>query len=94
MAAVGRITMRDDTTDMRQVLERLTRLEERGTHRDERMERIESTLATMAAQISAISNDLRDAKTGLRVMLWFSTTLVPAISAVIGWFAHVLWPGK
>lgn len=82
----------DNLTEFRDLSDRLARLEERGTSRDERMARMETTLVRLANQVEAMSNDLRDAKTGLRIGLWFTSTVVPAIAAAIGWFAHVLWP--
>lgn len=73
------------------VYERLTRLEEKGTARDERMARIEATLAQLAEQMETVAQDVRDAKTGLRIGLWFTSTAVPAVAAVGGWFANHLW---
>jgi len=49
---------------MHAVYERLTRLEERGTARDERIARMEQTLVRLATQMEAVGQDVRDAKTG------------------------------
>jgi len=76
---------------MHAVYERLTRLEERGTARDERIARMEQTLSRLATQMEAVGQDVRDAKTGLRVGLWITSTAVPAVASVAGWFAHTLW---
>jgi hypothetical protein len=78
--------------EFRDLSDRLARLEERGISRDDRMERMEVTLVRLANQVEGMANDLRDAKTGLRVGMWISSTVVPAIAAAVGWFAHVLWP--
>jgi hypothetical protein len=79
---------------MQAVYDRLTRLEERGTSRDERMARMEQTLAKMDATLDAVSLEVRDAKTGLRVGLWISNTVWPVLAAGAGWLAHTFWPGK
>ena len=81
-------------TGLQAVYDRLTRLEERGVSRDERMERMEHTLERVTEQLDTMANDLRDAKTGLRIGLWITSTLVPAAAAAAGWFAHLLWPVK
>lgn len=73
---------------MTAVYERLTRLEERGAARDERIARMEQTLTRLATQMEGIGQDVRDAKTGLRVGLWITSTVVPAVASVAGWFAH------
>lgn len=88
--------MADDRngTDLQAVNDRLTRLEERGASRDDRMARMEHTLEKVTQQLESMSNDLRDAKTGLRIGLWISSTAVPAAAALAGWFAHHLWPIK
>ena len=78
--------------DLQAVYDRLTRLEERGVSRDERMERMEHALERVTTQLESMAHDLRDAKTGLRVGLWITTTVVPAVAAAGGWFAHLLWP--
>jgi hypothetical protein len=84
----------ENGTDLRAVYDRLTRLEERGLSRDERMTRMEHTLERVVTQLDQMAGDLRDAKTGLRIGLWITSTVVPTIAAGIGWFAHLLWPGK
>ncbi len=90
-----------DDTEMRAVLDRLTRLEERGVsraqivdaqlaHVDERMARMETAITNLVATVQTLSDDVKAAKTGLRVGLWISTTVIPAASGAIGWFAHHL----
>lgn len=79
---------------MQAVYERLTRLEERGVHRDKRMERMEDTLERLATKLDAVANDVRDAKTGLRVGLWISNAVWPVLAAGGGWLAHHFWPLK
>ena len=83
-----------DHGTMQAVYERLTRLEERGTSRDERMARMEQTLVKMDAMLEAVSLQVRDAKTGLRVGLWISNTVWPLLAGGMGWLAHHFWPGK
>lgn len=78
-------------TGMQAVYDRLTRLEERGAARDERIARMEETLERLSEQLESVSADIRDAKMGLRIGLWITSTFVPAIAAGIGWFAHLLW---
>lgn len=80
--------------DMRAVYERLTRLEERGVARDERMARMEETISKLVDRVEEIGQDVRDAKTGLRVGLWISNTVLPLLAASGGWLAHHFWPGK
>lgn len=82
--------MNTDVTgpDVQQVYDRLTRLEERGMSRDARIERIEKTLETMTTQLDGMANDLRDAKTGLRIGLWVTSTVVPFLAGAAGWFAN------
>lgn len=77
-----------DDTEMRAVLDRLTRLEERGVARDERAGRMEEALGKLLITVEALRDDVKAAKTGLRVGLWISTTVIPAASGAIGWFAH------
>lgn len=77
--------------DWRRVEERLTRSEERGIARDERMERMEHAMETLVKRVEEIGSDVRDAKTGLRIGLWFASTVAPATAGVIGWFAHIFW---
>lgn len=77
--------------DWRRVEERLTRLEEKGSARDERMERMEHAIETLVKRVEEIGADVRDAKTGLRLGLWFASTVAPAGAAVFGWFAHHIW---
>ena len=90
-----------DDTEMRAVLDRLTRLEERGvsraqivdaqlSHVDERMARMETAITKLVASVETLSDDVKAAKTGFRVGLWISTTVIPAASGAIGWFAHHL----
>ena len=83
-----------DHGTMQAVYERLTRLEERGTSRDERMARMEATLAKMNTMLETVSLEVRDVKTGLRVGLWISNTVWPLLGAGLGWLAHYFWPGK
>ena len=91
--------------DFQAVYDRLTRLEEKGTARDERIaayqaqasaeiKHLEATISALGTKLDVMAGDLRDAKTGLRIGLWISSTLVPAMAAAAGWFAHLLWPVK
>jgi len=80
--------------DMQAVYERLTRLEERGAARDERMARMEGAMVKLVERVEVIGQDVRDAKTGLRIGLWISGTLVPFLAGAAGWVAHNFWPGK
>ena len=79
---------------MQAVHDRLTRIEALSDNRDEKLARMEATLVSMTEKIERIGGDVRDAKTALRVGFWISTTLVPAIAAMTGWFAHTFWGGK
>lgn len=67
---------------MQTVSDRLTRLEEREKARDDRMARMEATIEKLVAAVQALSDDVKAAKTGLRVGLgvW------AAIAGVGGWF--------
>lgn len=73
---------------MRAVLDRLTRQEERGMARDAAFEKMQATLEKMDARLDDLANDLRDAKTGLRIGVWIASTVAPGLAAVAGWFAH------
>ena len=79
-----------DDDGMRAVLDRLTRLEERGIARDERAGRMEASIAQLVTTVDGLRDDVKAAKTGLRVGLWISSTVIPAASAALGWFAHLL----
>ena len=74
------------------VYDRLTHLEARGEARDDRMTRMEAAIEHMTKQLDAMAGDLRDAKTGLRIGLWISSTAVPAAAGLAGWFIAHLWP--
>lgn len=69
------------------VLQRLARIEERGISRD-------AAIQEIRASLEAIGNDVRDAKTGLKVGFWIGKTLVAAVAGLGGWLAHGLFPGK
>ena len=58
------------------------------------MERMERTMEQLVTRVEAIGQDVRDAKTGLRVGLWISNTVWPIMAAGGGWIAHHFWPGK
>jgi hypothetical protein len=93
MSETKGINMDGFRDDLHAMSERLTRLEEKGTARDDRMSRMEASLAKMATQVEAMANDVRDAKTGLRVGLWLSNTLWPIIAGAGGWIAYRLGLG-
>lgn len=82
----------DDHDRMQAVLDRLTRLEERAvsraSHVDDTIQRMEASISKLVETVERLSDDVKAAKTGLRVGLWISTTVVPAASGAIGWFAH------
>lgn len=83
----------DDIRDfegMQLVYDRLTRLEARGEARDDRMARLEETIRKMSEKLDLMADDVKSAKTGLRVGLWISTTVLPVVSGSVGWFAHHL----
>jgi hypothetical protein len=84
--------MNETTSDagMRALDVRLARLEEREVGRDDRMARMETTLSKLDQQIDTMTEDIRAAKTGLRIGLWISSTLAPALAGIAGWFAHQL----
>lgn len=76
-----------DHGTMQAVYERLTRLEERGAARDDRMARMEEAMTKLVEHVEQIGQDVRDAKTGLRVGLWLSNTLWPCLAAAGAWIA-------
>lgn len=84
--------------DLQAVHERLTRLEERGAARDERiaayqtqnsaeLKQLEASIAALVAKVGAVANDVRDAKTGLRIGMGIMTT----IGALAGWVVSHFW---
>ncbi len=73
---------------MQAVLDRLTRQEERSDARDVTLRQMQVTLEKMDSRLDELANDLRDAKTGLRIGIWLASTITPAIAAVAGWWAH------
>ena len=84
--------------DLQAVHERLTRLEERGAARDERiatyqaqnsaeLKQVEASITALVVKVDAIANDVRDAKTGLRIGMGIMTT----IGALGGWFVSHFW---
>lgn len=58
--------------------------------RDARMDRIERTLSTLTDKVDHIADDVRDAKTGLRIGLWVTTTA----AGFGGWVLSHFLPGK
>ena len=89
-----------DRNGMQAVYDRLTRLEEQGVARNERdaarnerMARLEGIIGKMDEKLDALADDVKAAKTGLRVGMWLSATVVPTVAGAIGWFAH-LFAGK
>lgn len=72
------------------VSERLTRLEEKGTARDERMERMEKQLTTAVAKLDEVADNVKAAKMGLRVGLW----IAGGAGGIISWAAQHFWPFK
>jgi len=79
---------------MQAVLVELATQKERSASRDATLAQMQVTLAKMEQRLDTVAGDVRDAKTVLRVGFWISTTLVPAIAAMTGWFAHTFWGGK
>lgn len=91
-------TWRDRLATLQAVHERLTRLEERGAARDERiaayqtqnsaeLKQLEASIAALVAKVDAVANDVRDAKTGLRIGMGIMTT----IGALAGWVVSHFW---
>lgn len=85
-------------TDLQAVYDRLTRLEERGVARDERiaayqqqnsaeLKQVEASIAALVQKVDAIANDVRDAKTGLRIGMAIMGTL----GGLAGWFVSYFW---
>lgn len=56
-----------DEHGMQAVLDRLTRLEERGIARDERAERMEKSIADIARTLNILSDEMKAAKTALSI---------------------------
>lgn len=56
-----------DDHGMQAVLDRLTRLEERGIARDERAERMERSIAELVRAVNSLSDDMKAAKTALSI---------------------------
>lgn len=85
--------MNDTIADagMLKVHERLAGLEERGRSRDEAFAAMRVTIEKMDAKIDLLADDVKTAKVGLRFGMWLASTLVPAVGAVAGWFAHTFW---
>lgn len=68
---------------MQAVLDRLTRLEEKGTARDDRVARLEASIEKLVLAVQVLSDEVKAAKTGLRVGFAIWATL----AAVGGWLA-------
>ncbi len=80
-----------DSEGMRRVYDRLTQLEMRGESRDDRLSRLETAIANLNTKMDTVADDVKAAKTGLRIGLWVSTTVLPFGAGVAGWLAHHLW---
>ena len=70
-----------DATGMQAVLDRLTRLEERGASRDEKFERMEHAIEKLVATVDALRDDVKAAKVGLRVGM----AIMTGLGGVAGW---------
>lgn len=74
-----------DRNGMQAVLDRLTRLEERVANRgpviDAEIADLKASINTMAKVLEQLRDDVRDAKTGLRVGMAIMTTM----GGVAGW---------
>ena len=81
-----------DDTEMRAVLDRLTRLEERGvsraqivdaqlSHVDERMARMETAITKLVASVETLSDEVKAATVGLRVGM----AIMTGLGGVAGW---------
>ena len=75
-----------DVDGMRVVLDRLTRLEERGIARDERATRMENSIAQLILSVEALHDDVKAAKTGLRVGM----AIMTMVGTIIGWMVSHL----
>lgn len=73
--------MNNDVDGMQAVLDRLTRLEERGIARDERAGRMEASIAQLVVTVEALRDDVKAAKTGLRVGM----AIMGALGTMAGW---------
>ena len=80
-----------DDAGIRDVGERLSRLEAEGEAAAATLDRLEKVIGRIDERLGVVQGDVRDAKTALRVGFWISTTIVPAGAAVAGWFAHTFW---
>lgn len=80
-----------ETDGMRLVYDRLTRVEERQKFGDDRMERLEAAIAKLDTKMDLVADDVKSAKTGLRIGLWFSTAVLPAVAGIGGWIAAHTW---
>lgn len=79
--------------------ERLTRLEERGDHRDKKLDRIEGTMTELDAKVDALMNDMREIKLAWKIGSGIGAKIagwVPAgaIGAGLTWLAAHFLPGK
>ena len=75
-----------DVDGMRAVLDRLTRLEERGIARDERATRMEHSIAQLVVTVEALRDDVKAAKTGLRVGM----AIMTMVGGIVGWMVSHL----
>lgn len=84
------MTAINDHDGMQAVLDRLTRLEERGISRDEKFERMEGAIEKLVATVDALRDDVKAAKVGLRVGM----AIMTALGGVGGWLLSHLPLGK
>lgn len=80
--------------ELRALSERLARLEEGAIHRGVQIARIEHTLEQLTKTVADIADNMRDAKTGMRLGLWLGGTVAPALGGMGVWLFHTFWPGK
>ena len=80
----------NDQDWMQTVSDRLTRLEERGVARDERMARLEASIEKLVVAVQMLSDEVKAAKTGLRVGMGIMTTF----GGIVGWLLSHFSLGK
>ena len=80
----------NDHDKVQAVLDRLTRLEERGMTRDEKLEKMEHSIEKLVETVDALRDDVKAAKVGLRVGM----AIMTALGGVGGWLLSHLPLGK
>lgn len=73
--------------------DRLARLEERGSHRDVQLASLHAMLIALTEKVDELADGMRDAKTGMRIVLWIGGTGVPTMAAMLAYLTQHWWPG-